>query len=419
MSNHSKALVPLESWSYNSPEIRYGGKTIDIGLMAEALIYYDQVLLSITNQPQLAEFVNWFVSQKKYGDLISLFQDETIKLYDYSFATAAVLDAATDSYITVNLQDPIEEKQNTFEQRFLYHESLDRCFKNSRERINLYKALRGKVIEVKAKDFGSSIENAKKDYLDPKRSALLVQSFVDEVYPLLKLGDTPSITATIEAVPNGHRTTYNINFNDLSRVLGRNLNFDRGTPLTGILHCNRLIWSAAQQKCDLYLGNPMANLVGNKLYESHLRNTKTKETISQLTHKVEFPDIRKLVNEGKLDFAEILRIRNKAKRFRDWLQNEGDRDRDAFVAYHTEVSKELGIISLGRKTLRLFGNVGLPIAEDFVTKAYPELAIATTVIGKGISYTLDVASKLGEGWKPIVFGNWVKDRIEKLLKEQK
>jgi hypothetical protein len=417
MSDHSKALVPLESWCYNSPDVRYAGKSVDIGLLAEALIYYDQVFINVANQPQFAEFINWFVAQRKYPDLLTLFQDETIIFYEYSFATAAVLDVATDSFITVNLQDPIQEKPNTFEQRFLYHESLNPCFKNSRERIRLYKALRGKVIEVKAKDFGSSIENAKTDYLDPKRSALLVQSFVHEVYPLLKLGDIPSITATVEAVPNGHRTTYNINFNELSRTLGRNLNFDRGTPLTGILHCNRLIWSAAQQNADLYLGNPMANLVGDKLYESHLRNTKLKETIGQLNQEVEFPNIRQLVNEGKLDLSEILRIRKKAKRFRDWLQSESDRDRNAIIAYHNEVAKELGIVKLGRRSLRLFGLLGIPVAEAYVTQNSPgvEPAIVAAGASAGLAFVLDVASKIGEDWKPIVFGNWVRDRIEKVL----
>ena len=186
--SHSAALVPLESWAYNSPEIRYVGKSVDIGLMAEALIYYDQVLVNITNQPQFAEFLNWFIVQNKYSDLIALFKDETIKLYDYSFATAAILDTTRDSYIIMNIQDSVQEKPNTFEQRFLYHESLNSCFKSSRERVRLYKALRGRVIEIKANEFGPSIENARQDYLDPKRNALLLQALVDEVYPSLGLG---------------------------------------------------------------------------------------------------------------------------------------------------------------------------------------------------------------------------------------
>ena len=419
MSNHSKALVPLESWSYNSPEVRYRGNSVDIGLMAEALIYYDQVLVNVATQPQLAELINWFVAQNRYPDLISLFKDETIKLYDYGFRTAAFLDASNSTYIIMNEQDPLSAKPDTFEQRFLYHQSLNSCFRNSRERIKLYKALRGKVIEAKADAFGSSIDNARADYLNLRRSTLLVQTLVDEIYPYLGLDAPPEITANIETLENGHRTVYNINFEKISEMLGQNLNFHLGTPLTGVAHCNRLIWSAAQEKCDLYLGNPMANLVGDKLYESHLRNAKIKETIGELNREVEFPNIRKLVNEGKLGLKEVLRIRKEAKKFRNWLQTESERDRNAIIAYHNEVAKELGIVKFGRKSLRLFGILGIPMTEAYVAQNYPgvEPAIVAAGASASLAFVLDVASKIGEDWKPVVFGKWARDRIEKVLKE--
>ncbi len=114
MLKHSKALVSLEAWAYNSPEIRYQGKSIDIGLLAEALIYYDQVLVNITSQDQFAEFLKWFITQGKYSDLLSLFEDETIKLYDYSFWSTAVRKEDDDIYFIMNMQDLVQEKPNTF-----------------------------------------------------------------------------------------------------------------------------------------------------------------------------------------------------------------------------------------------------------------------------------------------------------------
>lgn len=418
MSNHSKALVKLESWAYNSPEIKYHGNSIDIGLMAEALIYYDQILVNITNQPQLAEFINWFVKQKKYNDLLSLFEDETLKLYDYSFATAAFFDPRSNSYTLANMQDPLQGEPNTFEQRFLYHESLDQCFKNATERKKLYKAVRGRVIEVKAKDFGLAIENAKEDFADPKRNELLLQSLVDEVYPRLGLGTPPKIEAKVEAADGKNIVTYNIDFDKLKYLLGTNLNFHKGTPLTGIAHCNRLIWSAVQERCDLYLGSPMASLVGDKLYEINSKKIKLKENIEQLHEEVEFPDIRKLVNEGRIGLSEILHIRKKARRFRDWLQNESDRDRNAIIAYHMETAKEAGIISFGRKSLRMFGILGVPFITAYVAQSHPNTDIASSVVGAGAAYILDAASKLGEDWKPVVFGNWVSERIKKLIGDE-
>ena len=117
----------------------------------------------------------------------------------------------------------------------------------------------------------------------------------------------------------------------------------------------------------------------------------------------------------------MLRIRKKAKRFRKWLQDEGDRDRNALFAYHFEVAKESGLVRTGRSVLKLFGVLGGPALGTAVASAVgqnPILgAIAGTLAGEGTKYLLDVGSKLGEDWKPVIFGNWYKDRIQRFLRE--
>jgi hypothetical protein len=37
MSDHSTALVPIESWAFASPELRSAARQIDIGLFIESL----------------------------------------------------------------------------------------------------------------------------------------------------------------------------------------------------------------------------------------------------------------------------------------------------------------------------------------------------------------------------------------------
>jgi hypothetical protein len=49
MSDHKTALVPIDAWCFNSPDVRFAGKRIDVGLFAESLIYYDQILLNVGN----------------------------------------------------------------------------------------------------------------------------------------------------------------------------------------------------------------------------------------------------------------------------------------------------------------------------------------------------------------------------------
>ena len=38
--------------------------------------------------------------------------------------------------------------------------------------------------------------------------------------------------------------------------------------------------------------------------------------------------------------------------------------------------------------------------------------------GGALTYLLDLSSKLGAEWKPVVFGNWMRHRIEKLTTER-
>lgn len=397
------------------------GGELDFGLMAEALVYYDQVLINVLNQPQFAEFLRWFINQGKYQDLIALFNDETLQVYDYAFITTAI--EFEGKYDVINIQDPIQEKPNTFEQRFLYHPSVNDCLKHARDRDKLYKALRNKVTEVKASEFGHAVENARIDYLNPQRSSLLIQALLDEVYPLLNRGKPPTVTAKIEAIagsPTQHRITWNVNIQEISDSLGKNLNLHIETPLTAAAQCNRFLWSAANLNCDLYLGKPMSTLVGDKLYESGYRIVKSKAIIEQLIAEVEFPDIRTLVNTKKINLDDILFFRKKAMKFRKWLQEEVTHDRNAIIAYHNELAKEAGYTTIGRKTLRLFGLLGGlsgPIAGGLIggNVAGIPATVLGPIAGKGMEYLFDLVSKLNANWRPVIFGNWIKDRIEKIL----
>ena len=68
MSDHTTALVPIEAWCFNSPEVRYKGNHIDVGLFAESLIYYDRILLNVGNPSQFAELIKWLVENDNYQD---------------------------------------------------------------------------------------------------------------------------------------------------------------------------------------------------------------------------------------------------------------------------------------------------------------------------------------------------------------
>jgi hypothetical protein len=164
----------------------------------------------------------------------------------------------------------------------------------------------------------------------------------------------------------------------------------------------------------------MGSLIGDKLYESTHVLQKPHEVIDQLQATVEFPDVRQLVNEGKHTLDQVLMFRDKGRRFRQWLQAESNRDRDAIIAYHNEVAKESGFIRATRKTLSIFGYFGNPAtgAGLGAVMTGPAGAVYGSLLGSAAGYLLDVASKYGAEWKPVVFGNWLRDRISVLLEKE-
>jgi len=395
------------------------GRSIDIGLFAEALIYYDRVIINPTNPMQFAELLSWLLENNDLDDYYALVESGNIDLYEYSFMTSII---EKDGVMSLwNMQDEAMKEEGSFEKRFLYHESINQVLTHARQRERLYRVFRDNVYEVKAKQFGPAVQNAKEDYNDPRRNALVVQAFVDELYRIKEIGRPPIVEAKVVHAEGGERKTitWNVDLNELARIGGTELGFHNAVPLTASGHSNRMIKSAADLECDLILPKPMSVLVGDKVYESKQVVSKTGDVIEDLKEVVEFPDIRRLVNDRQIDFSTVLNIRKKAKRFRDWLQQESERDRDAIIAYHNEVSKASGLEGLGRKTLSLFGVLGSGATGSLIgsTLAGPGGAAAGGAIGSGVGFLFDIASKLGDNWKPVVFGDWLRNRIEKELQD--
>lgn len=419
MSDHTKALVPIESWCYNSPEMRAKNRTVDIGLLAEALIYYDQVLLNVTNQKQFAEVLDWFISQDSFPDFLGLLNDGTIHIFDYGFVSAPLWDEAKGLYLFGNMQDPVQAKPNTFKQRFIEHPRVAKSLGSKKTRKRLAAALRGNVTEEKASDYGKAVEDTRDSLGDAHIKALALQVFVDELYRYKGLGSPPKVTAIVVTEGDKNTTTFNLNFDELTAMAGADLNFGPHTILAGMGNANKFLWSAARHNCDIFLGKPMGQLVGDKLYESGRVLTKSSRIIETLRGEVEFPDIRDLVNNGKIDLKEILRIRSRAKRFRAWLKDESERDRNAIIAYHNEVARELGYVRSGRKILSLFGVIGGGALGGVAGTAIDgHLGGAVGgMMGAATGYVCELAAKLGANWKPVVFGDWVKSRIQKIVGE--
>jgi hypothetical protein len=69
--------------------------------------------------------------------------------------------------------------------------------------------------------------------------------------------------------------------------------------------------------------------------------------------------------------------------------------------------------------LRLFGVLGGGAIGALVGAEHgPVGAAIGGAAGSGASYLADLAAKFGEGWKPVVFGRWLKNRIRQHLDQR-
>jgi hypothetical protein len=416
VSDHSSALVPLETWCYASPELSADGHNVDIGLFAESLLYYDVILVDFTSTASFENFIRWFFESGHLSNLVSLMESGTVKIRDRNFTTHPVRIKGTYTIYNVQILD---KSKQSFEERFLHTRSVNKLLpKHSKERQKIRDTISNNVVAVNITDFENAIANARRDFHDQRRLAHIVQMFVNEIFHFRKLGHPPEVSATVKRRSDSAGSIqWNVDIDRLSDIAGKNLHFSEGTPLVALAQSNNLIWSAALLDCDLYLPKPMSYLVGDKLYESSERIAKAGDIIDELKANVEFPDIRSLVNSGKLTLQDILGIRRKSRRFRDWLQAESERDRSAIIAYHNEVGLETGLERAGRRSLSIFGRVGgagIGSAAGYAIGGADGAAIGA-MAGGGISYLEDVAAKLGGTWKPVIFGDWMRKRIQNII----
>ena len=88
MSDHSLAFVPVASGYFQSPELFARGRTVDTGLLAEALIFYDRVLIQVDNPHQFADLISWLVQQGlTQADILRLIREDSLQIYNYAFTT--------------------------------------------------------------------------------------------------------------------------------------------------------------------------------------------------------------------------------------------------------------------------------------------------------------------------------------------
>ncbi len=241
------------------------GRTVDTGLLAEALIFYDQVLKHVDNPHQFADLISWLVQQGlSQPELLRLIREGSVQIYNYAFTTNAHVEPANGFiYDLWNIQDQVMVKPNSFEERFLKFEGretpLATCDSMTRFRRSL-----------------QLLANS-----EPDRNALISRKLISEMYRIRRLGKAPKVRVSVTPINSGedfdqllHRrasasrsilvrspeeigcrlqeVSWDFDLTNLPGLEGEKIVFGTSLPLSATALANKYIWSAAKVKCDLY-----------------------------------------------------------------------------------------------------------------------------------------------------------------------
>jgi hypothetical protein len=454
-----------------SPELLARGRKADTGIFAESLIYYDSVYVHVDNPEQFTDFISLLIQQGLTYELLNeLIEEGTLRFFNTVLVLPFMGHGFGDGRRSIvsglyAIQEKAMLEPDYFTERFLKFEGLKGSFsslttfdKQAFERF--CELAQNTALGFSGDEIGADlVDNALEDFLDPERCRLITKSILTEIYRVHRLGKVPNFKVKVREMDGSNYDDIANNLRTSSAVVRRNVGDNEhriyevdygisinslkslevdGKPLVAFptipLSCaglsNLYIKAAGKLKCDLFLSRPVSKIVGNKMYEiSDLETSKSdirvKNVIDKLEAKVQFPDLRRLINSDVIDFNKVLEIREKAKRFRRWLQTEAERDVNAIIAYHSEVAKESGFSSYGQKALKIFGVLlksGWSVLTATKLKELDEVnkAAIKEAGGKVIDKIFDYgAEKLGYDWRPVIFGDWYKDEISKLLNEQK
>lgn len=426
-----KCFVPIESWEFASPELLLSGKHTDIGLLAEALVLFDEIVLNVQTAQNLADVLRSF--KGCFGDIqpfLELVRSGVIEPHYFDFVSAPIEDDGVFSYWNIQDQIARESHLRSFQQKILYGSPIQEVLPKPRHRVKLYDAIAESALIDGADAYEIAIDAARKAINSHEDLQRLLRDFVLSLPSKYKDLFPQEITVTVEKLPNGLiRHHFNINFQTIRPHL-KNMNFGIHIPGTAVIQTHRIIYASRLHNYDVYLPNPIGSSVMAKLNSLEDNEKRFKQTIIELQDNANFPDIRTAFNLGEFSWREILDIRKRAERFRKWFVVDGGKPEVAIKTYSEEFKASTGLKSYREKAFAIasiIGTVTGAAAEKMLTGNTSLIgpaagAFTITALGPSLGTLISNAVPLAkdlfkasedENWSPRFFGTWLNVELKK------
>ena len=391
-----------------------GNADVDIGLLAECLIFYNKVHV-ISNMSML----RLIVSKIGLDTLEHLINNEHLL---FSFSPAITATRANSEftpqenfdYCTV-IKLSRGKKEPDYED--LFFEMLE---KGSGKR-GKSRRVGGRLLEkIKFIDYEKEVpiekgipEIARRDLDNSEFTKSAIKLTIEQFAPTFKF--PPEWDFRVIRHNNGFNILTNIDLVELNHFRSKlyfpdpKSNLTRSFLIDTILKANEDLFLSAHYDSEI-LTNPVnSSIIGLKC-NSIIQKTKESANARELFQDVVISNakkVREVINSGEKNFDDILPLLDNCKQFKAWLQGK-EPDANLIKEYYSAVTASSWLDKLPGKGLRFSIFTGAGIALDSCLTG----GISTIVgaaLGLGDTFLLD---KFIKGWKP----NQYIDEIEKFLK---
>lgn len=388
-----------------------GSADVDIGLMAECLLFYEKLHL-IADMSMLRKIVEHI----GLDVLEELINQKHIILSFSPFITGTRAKAEftpqeTFDYCSI-IKVPGKNRKPDFEA--LFFEMLEKGSgkKGKSRRVGNRLFEKTKIIELdKIVPVEKGIpEISRRDLDNPEFLSSALKIAVNHLAPQYTL--PPNWKFDVFRHRNGFNVSTNIDFEKLNKWKSKEHFPDPKSKLTRsylldtILKANEDLFLSAHFNSEIVTKSLTASIIELKLSEVIEKTRLNAENLRLFQDVVlsEAKTIREVINEGKKEFKEILPLIEKSYKFKHWIQHKGD-NANLIKEYYQAISEKTWIQKLPSKILRfsIFTGTGI-IADAFITGGIG--TIIGVALGFGDNFLID---NLAKGWKPDQYIDEIRD----------
>jgi hypothetical protein len=387
------------------------GEIIDLGLLAETLLFYDRVHLLFDNG-----LLGYLLKQLGGDQVLSLLKLEgvTASVLQEGLGTVDNNKNGSHTYGFGHIRIAAPQKNATSQKKpqqltdeewltLMVQRSLGASHGNRRLAARLFEMVAHADWTDESLREKSLSQIAYEELFDPT----YIKEGIDQVLTaLLPPGAKPKEYAfEVVRMRDGFKILTNLDFDALNKVYHAVIPPSHSTLspsylIHPFLEARAGIFMASKYMSEL-MTDPASTGVIKVRYLELMRKREKQIQDVDLFQEMHLPEgklLREVINIGERSFADFLIVLDRARKFKQWLR-ERNPDQQLLAEYYKAATAESWIDKLGSKTMRWVVTTGLGVA---VETFYPTgMAIAAT---QGLSL-LDATllDRMLKGWRPHQF----------------